>query len=133
MRLYGSVEYDWNLNRMKMSSSIFLEPKTKTTNEVKEICKYAIGKLRRFCGISESGDRPIMKLGPGRYGKLITFFDHHGYIKREAPQDLSKELNNITELVVNVWYKSKKSKVDIGDQFMRCKTPLLGTEILFSE
>ena len=125
---YVRVSYDWDSNRLRIKTLVFekSQPQEISKEKKKEICKLVIKEHKNYLGVNFETGKPISPLGEAWPDSILeSFFTHEGFKSTREPENLYKELDNITELIIQyIPVKGKK---------LHCEAPLLGTDILFSE
>ena len=101
------VYYDWDKNRIIITlDSIGIERPTEV--EAKKWCRKSIGEIKSCFQIDPEKGKPYAKNG---CSSLHFKFKHRGYKDKSLPENLYKELDNITVIKARALFKSSGKKV----------------------
>ena len=117
------VEYDWHRNRIVIRITSPVEDLI-DEQAAKRWCEMLISRLKSALNIDPDSGLPREE------GSWIgDLFSHSGYRNPEQPDELGSELDALVEFLVTV----PKSRDPSSDGYLRCRAPLLGTELMFAD
>jgi hypothetical protein len=112
-----SVDYNWDENRIAIQMTYGYEG-----NPPKKIIRIGIKKvfqrLKGFLGVDPQG-KVYHKRG---FSKVSDYFSHEGYVIKNRPKDLEKEIDQIVELKVIY-------SVQNFSRLSECKNMLVGRRV----
>ncbi|MFA0607143.1 hypothetical protein [Vibrio amylolyticus] len=122
---YGRVNYDWDSNRINLETVVYSSYKALEKSGSKAICRKAITKVKEHFGygIKEADFRAI-------FG-IASYFKHTGFVKKNAPENLGKDLENVTKFSVLV-YASKLDKAPYN-QYQQCVSSFNEKGVMYVE
>lgn len=116
------TSYEWDSNRIVLHVENHDHP-LGYDKDAKWWCTQLVKQTKSCLGIDWETGRPYS----GDNSVAQEFFTHSGYEVGGDSGDLGHQLDAIIEVVVSV------RKSDAGRQYLRCRAPLLGTELLFAD
>ncbi len=122
---YGRVNYDWDSNRINLETIVYPYYKSLEKSGSKTICRQAIIQVKEHFGygIEEAGLRAV-------FG-IPSYFKHIGYVKKNAPESLGKDLETATKFSVQV-YGSKSDKAPYK-QYQHCVSSFNEKGVMYVE
>jgi hypothetical protein len=119
---FVSARYDWNTNRIGIEVFSPLQ-RFKDGEEARSWCRLALSEVRTAMSVNPATGAPF----EGGHSYAYLCFVHQGYQSGAEPADLAEQLDDLIDVVITV-----PSGAD-NKMYLRCKAPLIGTEILFGE
>lgn len=107
------VDYNWEENKIEIKLSygdVGNPPKAEIKKEIIAI----VGALKKILGVTPAG-KTYHKDG---FSSVPEFFSHKGYISKDRPKDVEKEIDLLVEFKV-VYYVQNYSR------YFECRNPLM--------
>jgi hypothetical protein len=119
------VEYLYSSNRIKIKLSYtFTGEKAEKDIQKVDVKSEIIRVLKRLkflkFGLSLKTQKPVKDY----CSTIDRFFSHQGYVLKNEPKNLGKELDQITKIYVELWN---------GKDWVKCKSPLIGNKVYWEK
>lgn len=109
------VDYDWDENKITIVLS-YGDPGNPPVKEIKSEIVSVVAALKKNFGVGPTGE-PFQKGGFSRVG---DYFSHRGYTKKNMPQHLKRDIDNMVEIKI-IFYVQNYSR------FFECRNRLVGS------
>jgi hypothetical protein len=121
-----SISYDWDSNRIDVLLVCSDFDRKMDIEKAKRLCRTAIANTKTILGSMEG----ILLYGDSVSGR---WFSHKGYTKTSEPKNLYKEIDNIILIRADILLKEITISKDKSATSLKCESPLLSSEVLFSD
>ena len=108
------VDYDWDENKIVIVLS-YGDPGNPPIKEIKSEIKVVVAALKKKFGVGPTGE-PFQK---GGFSSIGDYFSHRGYTKKNMPQNLRREIDNLVEIKI-IFYVQNYSR------YFECRNRLTG-------
>ncbi|WP_105901063.1 hypothetical protein [Vibrio gangliei] len=122
---YGRADYDWDSNRINLETVVYPSYKSLEKLGSKAICRQAITQVKEHFGYGIDEDDLRALFG------IPSYFKHTGYVKKNVPESLGKDLENATKFSVQV-YASKLDKAPYN-QYQHCVSSFNEKGVMYVE
>jgi hypothetical protein len=109
------VDYDWDENKITIVLS-YGDPGNPPVKEIKSEMKSVVAALKKNFGVAPTGE-PFQK---GGFSSVGDHFTHRGYSKKNMPQNLKREIDNMVEIKI-IFYVQNYSR------YFECRNRLVGS------
>jgi hypothetical protein len=114
--LSATVDYSYDQNRIIISFWYADNENGLKDYDIKKLISDRIKGIKAYCFNLDETGKPLSD----ESGRVSRFFIHPGYEIKNRPKKIWKELEEITEIHVNL---------SLGTDLFKCKSPLIGNKV----